>query len=193
VAAPPQAADLDRLLARFRAIPGLFARYREEKRILLLAEPVVSDGTVHYAPPRRMARHTAHPSPAHVVLDADTLRFNDGTATRQIDVGGNPVVRGLAESFMDVLAGDRSALERSFAIDFHAGVRASSWRLELRPKTSSLSSVLTEIELEGDGVVVSKMTIREASGDVGVTTFYDVDVDHRYSADEAARVFRVDP
>jgi hypothetical protein len=186
---------LDELLARFRSIPGLFARYREDKRIALLAEPIVSEGTVHYAPPRRMARHTRTPSPSHVVLDAEALRFSDGTATRQIDVGASPVVRALAESFLDVLAGDRAGLERSFVVDFHAGSanRATSWRLALVPRTPALLAVLTEIDFDGDGLVVSRMRIREASGDEGVTTFSDVDVAHRYSPEEAARTFRVDP
>ena len=185
---------LDGLLARFRGIPGLYARYREDKRIALLAEPIVSEGTVHYAPPRRMARHTRTPSPSHVVLDADTLRFSDGTTTQQIDVGASPVVRALAESFLDVLAGDRVALERSFVVDFRAdGGSRTSWKLGLVPRTAALLSVLTAIDFEGDGLVVSRMRIREASGDEGVTTFSDVDVGHRYSPEEAARVFRVDP
>jgi hypothetical protein len=185
---------LDGLLARFRGIPGLYARYREDKRIALLAEPIVSEGTVHYAPPRRMARHTRTPSPSHVVLDADSLRFSDGTTTQQIDVGASPVVRALAESFLDVLAGDRAALERSFVVDFRSdGGSRTSWKLGLVPRTPALLSVLTAIDFEGDGLVVSRMLMREASGDEGVTTFSDVDVGHRYSPEEAARVFRVDP
>ncbi len=183
---------LDGLFAQFRGIPGLFARYREDKHIALLAEPIVSEGTVHYAPPRRMARHTRTPSPAHVVLDAEALRFNDGTTTRQIDVGASPVVRALAESFLDVLAGDRAGLERSFLVDFRAG-EGTAWKLGLVPRTPALLAVLTAIDFEGDGLVVSKMRIREASGDEGVTTFSDVDVAHRYSPEEAARIFRVDP
>lgn len=192
---PRNVVTFDALLARFRGIPGLYARYHEEKRIALLAEPIVSEGTVHFAPPRTMARHTRSPSPSHIVLDADTLRFSDGTTTSQIDVGANPVVRALAESFLDVLAGDRAGLERSFVVDFHAGSaeRATSWKLALVPKTPALLSVLTEIDFEGDGLVVSKMRIREASGDEGVTTFSNVDVTHRYSPEEAARTFRVDP
>ncbi len=191
---PRDSITLDGLLARFRSIPGLYARYREDKRIALLAEPIVSEGTVHYAPPRKMARHTRTPTPSHVVLDADALRFSDGTTTRQIDVGASPVVRALAESFLDVLAGDRAGLERSFVIDFKSdGPSRTSWKLGLVPRTPALLGVLTEIDFEGDGLVVSRMRIREASGDEGITTFSDVDVAHRYSPEEAARIFRVDP
>jgi hypothetical protein len=194
-AGQPDPVTLDGLLARFRTISGLYARYREDKRIALLAEPITSEGTIHYAPPRRMARLTRTPSPSHVVLDGEALRFSDGTTTQQIDVGASPVVRALAESFLDVLAGDRAGLERSFVVDFRGGDGASrtSWKLGLVPKTPALLAVLTDIDFEGDGLVVSRMRIREASGDEGVTTFSDVDVAHRYSPEEAARIFRVDP
>jgi hypothetical protein len=190
------ALTLDELLARFRSIPGLYARYREDKRIALLAEPIVSEGTVHYAPPRRIARHGRVPTESHVVLDAESLRFGDGTTTRQVDLGASPVLRAIVESFLDVLAGDRAGLERSFIVDFHSrdgGKRVPSWRLGLVPRTPALLAVLTEMSFEGEGLVVSRMRIREASGDEGVTTFSDVDIAHRYSPEEAARVFRIDP
>jgi len=185
---------LDSLLTRFRAIPGLFARYREEKRITLLAEPLVSEGTVHYAPPHRLARHQRTPSPSSIVFDGTTLRFGDAQSEERIDVSSNPVVRAFVESFLSVLAGDRSKLERTFVVDFRAGDAAhpgERWELSLVPRDSKLLGVLREVRFAGDGVVVSQMRIREATGDEAVTTFSDVDVAHRYSADEAARVFRV--
>ncbi len=52
---------IDALLARFKAVPGLQAKWHEEKRIALLAKPLVSDGTLHYAPPQKLARHTLSP------------------------------------------------------------------------------------------------------------------------------------
>ena len=184
----------DSLLARFRAIPGLSARYREEKRITLLAEPLVSEGTVHYAPPQRLARHTRSPAPSSIVFDGTTLRFGDAKSEERIDVSSNPVVRAFVETFVSVLAGDRSKLERTFVVGFRAGDAAhpgERWELSLVPRDSKLLGVLREVRFAGDGVVVSQMRIREASGDEAITTFSDVDVAHRYSADEAARVFRV--
>jgi hypothetical protein len=186
---------LDALFAEFRAMPGLFARYREEKRILLLAQPLKSEGTVHYAPPRQMARHTRSPSPASVAFDGATLRFGDGTFEQRIDVSANPVVRAFVEGFLDVVAGDREGLERMFVIDFHAGGAAPAvgkWDLSLVPRDARLRAILRDLRFSGQGVLVTQMRIREANGDEGVTTFSDVDTAHRYSAAEAARVFRVD-
>jgi hypothetical protein len=190
----PRALTLDALLARFRAIPGLFARYREEKHIALLAEPLVSEGTVHYAPPRRIARHTLTPSPSGVVYDGTALRFGDGATEQKIDVGASPVVRAFVDSFVDVLAGDRAALDRTFVVDFRSGDAAhprETWELSLIPRSPDLLAILSEVRFAGDGVVVSRMVLREASGDEGITTFSAVDAAHRYTQAEAARVFRV--
>ncbi len=185
---------LDSVLTRFRAAPGLFARYREEKRIALLAEPLVSEGTVHYAPPQRIARHARTPTPSSVVFDGKTLRFGDGTGEQQIDVRTAPVARAFIESFLGVLAGDGAQLERTFVVDFRAGDAAhpgERWELSLVPRAPALLAILSEVRFAGDGAIVLQMRIREASGDEGVTTFFDVDAAHRYSAAEEARVFRV--
>jgi hypothetical protein len=188
---------IDNLLARFRGIVGLSARFHEEKHIAMLAQPLVSEGTVHYAPPGKLARHTLTPSASSVVLDGTTLRFGDATSERSIDTGTSPVVRAFVDSFLAVLAGDRAALERSFVLDFHtpgAGSQPAGgqrWELGLTPRDASLAHIIREIRFTGDGLVLSQMRIREATGDEGITTFSDVDTAHRYSPAEADRVFRL--
>jgi outer membrane lipoprotein-sorting protein len=195
-ASPAAASDhaapltLDALLTRFRGVVGLSAHFHEEKRIALLAQPLISEGTVHYAPPGKIARHTLTPSSSSVVLDGTTLRFGDGTTERSIDVASSPVVRAFVDSFLAVLAGDRAALERSFKVDFHSP-GGQKWELVLVPREASLTGILREIRFTGDGLVLSQMRIREASGDEGLTTFSEVDTAHVYSPAEAARVFRV--
>jgi len=185
---------LDSLLSRFRASPGLFARYREEKRIALLVEPLVSEGTVHYSPPRRIARHAHTPSPSSVVFDGKTLRFGDAAGQQQIDVRAAPVAQAFIESFVGVLAGDGAQLERAFVVELRAGDAThpgEKWELSLIPRAPALLAILSEVRFAGDGTIVSQLRVREASGDEGVTTFFDVDPAHRYSVAEEARVFRV--
>ncbi|HEX4447499.1 MAG TPA: outer membrane lipoprotein carrier protein LolA [Polyangiaceae bacterium] len=189
---------IDSLLARFRGVVGLSARFHEEKHIAMLAQPLVSEGTVHYAPPGKIARHTLTPSASSVVLDGTTLRFGDATSERSIDTGTSPIVRAFVDSFLAVLAGDRAALERSFVLDFHtpAGGQGGSqqkWELGLTPRDASLAHIIREIRFSGDGLVLSQMRIREATGDEGITTFSDVDTAHHYSPAEADRVFRLSP
>jgi hypothetical protein len=90
---------------------------------------------------------------------------------------------------LSVLAGDRAMLERSFTVDFRV-LAGQKWQLVLVPRDAALGRILREVGFTGDGLVLSQMHVREATGDEGITTFSDVDTMHGYTADEAERVFR---
>lgn len=186
---------LDALLARFRALPGLSARFREEKRIQLLAAPLVSEGTLDYAPPSRMVRRTASPAASTALIDGAQLRFSDGNGQQSLDMNTMPVVRQFVDSFLAVFAGDRAALERAYLMEFRATDAASPerWSLTLRPRAPALQRVFREVALRGDGVALSSMLVRETSGDETETTFREVNHARRYTAEEQSRVFRLDP
>ncbi len=183
---------LDVLLRRFAAIPGLRARFREEKRVALLAAPLVSEGTIHYAPPGRLARHTTSPAPATVLIEGAQLRFSDGRQTTAIDMGAQPVVRQFVDSFLALVAGDGEALGRSYEMSLAPDpARPEAWALTLRPRAPAVQRALRDIVLRGTGVALESMLLREASGDETSTTFREVDAAHRYAPEEAARVFRI--
>lgn len=192
VAAP---VTLDALLRRFAAVPGLHARFREEKRVQLLAAPLVSEGTLDYAPPSRLVRRTATPAPSTVLIEGSHLRFGDGRGEQSIDMNATPVVRQFVDSFLALVAGDRAALERSYEIDFRVpdAQRPEAWTLTLRPRVATIQRVFRDIELRGAGVILDAMTLRETSGDETSTRFTEVDAARRYAPDEAARVFRLSP
>jgi len=181
--------SLGALLARFRALPGLEARFHEVKKLALLKAPLISEGTIHYAPPDRLARQTTRPVASTLVVDAREVRFGDAEGSQSIPLEGNPVVRLFVDAFLKVLAGDRGALERIFAIDLRASARG--WVMTLEPRLAPMTEVIERIVLEGKGAVLSRMVIREKEGDETVTIFSSVDVERRYSAEEKARVFGV--
>ena len=188
-AAPVTAAQvtLDGLLARFRAIPGLEAHFREEKRMALLAAPLLSEGTLHFAPPARLARHTTAPAASTLLIDRDRLLFGDGQQSETIPLDGNPVVRLFVDSFLKLLEGDQAALERIFKVALQP--RGEKWELRLTPRIAPMTQVIDSIVIQGSGVVLSRMTIAETTGDQTVTVFDHVDAAHRYSPAELARVF----
>ena len=191
----PAALTLDGLLARFRAIPGLSARFREEKRIQLLAAPLVSEGTLDYAAPGQMVRRTTSPAPSVALIEGAQLRFSDGNGQQSLDMNAMPVVRQFVDSFLALVAGDRASLERAYAMEFRAPDPAAPdrWALTLRPRAPALQRVFREVVLRGEGVALAEMVLRETSGDETVTTFRDVNAARRFSPDERARTFRIDP
>src|SRR6185369_5057370 len=127
------------LLARFAKAPGIFARYKEEKHIALLQAPLVNEGTIHFAPPGRLARHTTKPIASSLVVDDKKVTFGGAEGSESMDLGTNPVARAFVDSFVMLLAGNRAGLERYFTIKFAAvhGPKAApdGWHLVLIPRT----------------------------------------------------------
>jgi len=183
-------ADADSLLAAFARAPGLFARFREEKHLAMLETPLVNEGTIHFAPPGRLARHVEKPVESTLLIDGNQLRFGDAEGHQSLDLGTNPVAKLFVDSFVKLLAGDRAGLEKIFRMKFAPGP-AGAWRLTLTPRVSPMDKVIKELAVRGEGLVVREVDIRETNGDWTHTTFTDVDVNHHYDAAELARVFRL--
>ena len=183
------------LLARFAKAPGIFARYREEKHLAMLQAPLTSEGTIHFTPPGRLARHTLKPIRSTLLIDDDKVQFGGAEGAESMDLGTNPVARAFVDSFVMLLAGNRPGLERYFTIHFTSlhgpKLPAGAWHLTLVPRTSPMDKVIKEITLDGAGLTISTMVVRESSGDWTSTVFQDVDIAHKYDAAERARVFRI--
>ena len=183
--------DVDALMAQFARAPGLQARFREEKHIALLDAPVVNEGTIHFSPPGRFARHTEKPLASTLLIDGGKLQFGDADGGKQsLELGTNPVAKLFVDSFVMIIAGDRKGLERVFTLAL-APAPGGAWKLVLTPRVAPMDKVIKSITLSGTGLALRELEVRESSGDWSRTSFTDVDVNHRYAPAEAARVFRV--
>lgn len=191
--APSEIGDLDGLLARCAKMPGLSARFTEEKQIALLALPLRSEGTLHFARGRGLVRHTLAPARQSVLVTDKELVIWDGKATRRVGLGSGAAFESFVQAFSFLLAANRPALESRFAIGFVAGDAASGWSLRLVPKAEDLKKLISAIELSGKGLAISTLIVREATGDVSTTRFSAVDVTKQYSTGEADQLFRVPP
>ncbi len=179
------------LLSRFAELPGLDARFREERYIALLEAPLVSEGTLRFAPPGKLLRQVTSPAPSTLLISDGRLVTYDGERRREMSLEANPVVRGFVESFVSFLAGDEAALRRLYDMTLTTGESGEVWELTLVPRDAGMRRVLREVRLRGHGVILDEMRIHETSGDRSVTTFTQVDPTRRYSPAEQERVFRV--
>lgn len=180
------------MLARFAAMPGLYAEFHEEKHLAMLAVPLVNVGTIHFSR-GAFARHVVEPRPSSLVVTPGHLAFADARGREELDLRANPVAALFVESFTKILAGDREALAAMYRMELHP-TGDGGWKLDLRPKVSPLSEVIEIVEVSGHGVRLDAMRIVEVEGDETLTTFTHVDPAHRYSRRERRRVFsaRVD-
>lgn len=193
-AAPAAGLTLDALLGRFAAMSGLSANFREEKRMALLAAPLVSEGAIYFIPGAgrpRLARHTTSPSPAVVVIEGGALRVADAAGREEIMLDRSPAVRLFVDSFVKIFAGDRAALANLYTMELAA--EGERWTLRLRPKVAPIDKLIERVELVGEGVTVASMRVVEVGGDETLTTFSAVDPTRRFSPREEAALFSLPP
>jgi outer membrane lipoprotein-sorting protein len=179
--------SVDALLSRLARVPSLRAHFREEKRIQLLRQPLVSEGTLVFARPSWVLRLTESPEPAALLLREGTLTLQDPGGQRVVQLDASPLLRGFVECFAYVLAGERAALERHYGIDFEA--RADSWELRLTPRDPRLLRMVKRLSFVGQGAHVARMELLEASGDVTRMEFTQVEHGPALSPAEKQRVF----
>jgi outer membrane lipoprotein-sorting protein len=184
--AAARADALDELMGRLSKMPGLEARFVEDKHITLLQAPLSSEGTLRFLPPSTLSRETTKPQRSVLLIAGDRLYFDEGKGRQEVNVGGSPVVRTFVQSFVLLLAGDRIALEKVFAMTYSGGER---WKLELVPKDPAIGKIIRRMLVEGRGVALESLVVEEASGDRSVTRFSDVNPERRFSDEDRARLF----
>jgi outer membrane lipoprotein-sorting protein len=192
-AAPATASPttVDAILADFRGLSGLEARYSEEKRLTMLAAPLRSEGQLDFAPPNRLAKRETAPGRSVLVVDGNTLSFRDAQGSKTLSIDTYPVARLLIDGFLQILSGNTEALRRLYEIVLKPA-RDGAWTLRFKPKAPPLSDLLEAIELTGRGVIIDTLRVAEVNGDVTVTRFTAVDVPHRFTTEEARRLFSID-
>jgi hypothetical protein len=174
------------------AIPGLEARFREEKKLALLRAPLVSEGRLFYKRGGYLARVTEKPSPSTVRIGPDTLEVDSGEGFKRIDLRGRADIKLFVESFARVLAGDYDALATLYTIGFKPAAAANErWTLSLTPKSGNLAQLVKSVELEGKGFGVELIRVNETKGDSASTHIELVSAARTYSADEQRRLFGV--
>ena len=183
--------QIDAILAPFQGVVGLEAHFREEKRLAMLAAPLVSEGEIYFVPPDRLARRVTQPAPSVVVIDGKTLTFRDEHGRETLAIDANPVIRLFIDGFLQILSGNSEMLHRIYDIALEPQPRGA-WGLRFTPKTGAMREAIAKIDLTGRGVVLETLRVTEVDGDVTVTRFDAVDPKRRFTASELERLFSVD-
>ena len=166
---------------------GVEARFREEKQLALLSEPIESRGTLYFVPPNRLSRETREPSASRLVIDGDRVSFRDAAGGQAVDLSASPIAREYVANFVVLFGGDLDALRKRYEPHFTAD--ANGWTLELVPRAARLREFITRVTLSGRGRALERMEMIEAGGDRTTTWFEAVRTDRAFSPEELARIF----
>ncbi|HIF95531.1 MAG TPA: outer membrane lipoprotein carrier protein LolA [Myxococcales bacterium] len=185
------AEPLEVLAARFAAMPGLSAHFREEKHLALLMAPLKSEGTLYFSPPGLLVRHVESPISSSVLIREGRLSIVSGRSKMNIDLETNPAVRVFVDSLRLVLAGDLPALRILYRVEMLAFDPADqgAWALSLKPLDPALEKVLKVIELRGSGNRLGELRVQEVNGDLSITQFSDVNSQRLFRAEELDSLF----
>jgi hypothetical protein len=161
---------IDQLMQSLAQVKNLKGTFVERKHLRIMTEPLDFSGTLAYAAPAHLEKHTLLPKPQSLVLDQGTLVVEDSVRKqrRVLQLQEYPLIWALVESIRATLAGDLQALSRFYRVDLEG--TESQWRLLLRPTDPKLGNVLTIIRIGGQGRRVRAIEIVEAEGDRSVMT-----------------------
>lgn len=187
-AAPAAPINFESLLRRFAAMPGMTAKFREEKRIALLRAPLVSEGSIYFAAPDRIARHVERPRASTLVMRGQELSMWDASGVHRFDLATLPVALSFVGTLRLLLTGDLVALRALYDVEFRGG-EARSWTVDLVPRAASLSGVIERIEVEGTEERLVALRVVEKGGDETVTRFSEIDPARSFTDAELERFF----
>jgi outer membrane lipoprotein-sorting protein len=195
-------AELSQLMAAFAQMPGLEARFVEEKHIGMLARPLSSQGRLYFAKPGFMLRRVEQPKPSEVLITPQQLKLKNADGEQSIDLAARPDVRPFVESLTWLLAGDHKALSAVYRVEFapvsppsanaqgDAG-KAAGWRLTLTPKAEPLSHLIAYVRVIGSGFTVNEIQVREKGGDETVTRIVEANPARKFAPAELTSLFGI--
>jgi hypothetical protein len=138
------ARELANLLEDFAAMPGITARFREERHLALLAAPLVSHGEIAFAPPDRLRRQVTEPVQSLMLVRDGEMVLRDRQGGRVIDLSSQPMVQIFVDGITRLLAGDLDGLQAHYRMRFEPGdaERSAGWSLHLEPRVSPLDEAI---------------------------------------------------
>jgi hypothetical protein len=157
------------------AVMGLLAKrqhgrveFVEQQFLAILDHPLESSGELRYEAPDHLEKRTLLPRRETLVLAGGVLTIERGGHRHVLDMHRYPQVQPFVESIRATLAGDRSALERLFHVEFTGSVER--WNLILSPLDPQLAKSVAQVQIDGSRDQLLKIEIRQADGDRSLMT-----------------------
>lgn len=154
---------------------SLAGRFRQEKHVEFLSDPIVSSGMFSLHQTDGIAWHVTDPLESLMEVHGTTVML-DGKLVRDHGVGR--LMSLLMAGFMQ---GDLDSITRYF--DVTGDVSENGWELTLKPRSRRMKSNFARMEIDG-GQHLQAINIIERSGNRTLIEFSDV---HASTGDESAR------
>jgi outer membrane lipoprotein-sorting protein len=158
--------DIARLMQLFSQAPESEVTYTEKKYSSLLAEPVVSSGTLAYRRPDTVEMNMTAPRKERFRIAGEELIMVRNGAEKRFPLSSQPLLLAFAASLRGVLAGDAALLRKHYRLTLEGNEEA--WRLELVPLDEEITRYLERILVSGRAGRIEQIEVRESSSDRSV-------------------------
>ena len=190
-AADPAPTELEALMEFFARSGGVRAHFQESRHLSILTDPIETTGTLYFAPPDRLARHTSRPDRSSVVVEAGRVSLGDETGQRVFDLNSSEVARTLIGNLMVMFRGDLESLKVQYSISFDSD--GDNWTLDLAPRSRALRGIIDRIRFTGPSSELSAMETHESNGDRTIMRFSEVESGLSWEQGDLDRIFSLDP
>ncbi len=187
------------LLAGFREISALEARFEEDKFLAILAAPLRSRGRLYFLPPSTLLRRVEEPDRQEILIHEGRIHLSHGGKTRTIDLAARGELRPLVDSLIWILTGDLESIESFYRVGYEVfdsetdRAGGNRWQLTLTPKRAPLSNLLQELRVRGERHTVDTLELIETSGDRTLTRILDANAQRKFGPEERLDLFGLGP
>ena len=154
----------------------LQCHFVQQKTMSMLAEPTLSEGTLHYAAPDKMRWEYAKPYQfALIVNGAQTIRIKDGKA-ETLDANQAKMYKGLADLIMGSASGKK--LFDTTVFDIVLFDDGNVWKAEMTPKRRDMKRMFSQLVFCFDKTMQTATQVEfiESNGDKTMIQFEEIEL-----------------
>jgi hypothetical protein len=151
---------------------GLFAKFEEEKKVLILQRPLRSTGQLIFLPQKGLYRQLVTPFQQELLITTTVVQQRDyhgRVETMALDK--LPFAKALVEGLLTVFSGSWESIHSHFQVYFFS--ENPQWKLGLKPKHTMMSQLISCLILEGEKHHVHSLWMHETNGDITHDRFTD--------------------
>ena len=156
------------------AMQTLQCRFVQEKTSSMLAEPSVSEGTMHFASPDKMRWEYTAPYAFALVVNGDRIvKVTDGKA-EVLDGKTGRMYQGIVDIIMGSASGKKLFDTSVFDVVMYDD--DTFWRAEMTPKRRDMKRMFSQLVFRFDKKTkgISRVEFKDAGGDVTSIRFEDI-------------------
>lgn len=157
--------DINALMTSLAKIGKGTAKFKEERYISFLSEPLIASGNLRFQSPDFLYKHTETPKDERLVIFEDEVTITNVKEglQRSFSLNDLPQLRGILDGIRYTLAGNLEGLNKSYELTLQGN--QGNWQLHLTPKLQTMLKLIREIKIFGKGHNVFKMEIKESNDD----------------------------